>query len=148
MPVVLSDLCFSFPDGRTVLSDVSAAFGPGRTGLIGVNGSGKSTLLRLIAGELRPTSGSVTVTGGDVGYLPQNLTLDTGAAVAGLLGIAAVRDAIRAIEGGNSERGAVRRGWPRLGHRGPGQGVARPGWAWPTSASTTGWGGCPAARRS
>jgi ATPase subunit of ABC transporter with duplicated ATPase domains len=99
MSVVLSDLSFSFPNGRVLLSGLSAAFGLGRTGLIGVNGSGKSTLLRLIAGELRPAAGSVTVSG-EVGYLPQNLTLDGAATVASLLGIARVRDAIRAIEAG------------------------------------------------
>jgi ATPase subunit of ABC transporter with duplicated ATPase domains len=101
MPVVLSDLSFSWPNGRGILSDLSVAFGPGRTGLIGMNGSGKSTLLRLIAGELPPTSGSVTVTG-DVGYLPQDRTLDTEVTVAELLGIASVRDAIRAIESGST----------------------------------------------
>jgi ATPase subunit of ABC transporter with duplicated ATPase domains len=100
MSVVLSDLSFSFPNGRVVLSKLSASFNPGRTGLIGANGSGKSTLLRLIAGCLRPTSGSVTVTG-EVGYLPQNLTLDVGATVGSLLGIASVREAIRAIEAGS-----------------------------------------------
>ena len=100
MSVVLSELSFSFPNGRVVLSGLNAAFGPGRTGLIGVNGSGKSTLLRLISGELRPASGAVTVTG-EVGYLPQDLTLDTGASVASLLGIAAALEAIAAIEAGD-----------------------------------------------
>jgi ATPase subunit of ABC transporter with duplicated ATPase domains len=100
MSIVLSDLSFSLPDGRVVLSKLSAAFNPGRTGLIGANGSGKSTLLRLIAGDLRPTSGSVSA-GGEVGYLPQNLALDVDATVASLLGIDSVREAIRAIEGGS-----------------------------------------------
>ena len=99
--VVFSDLSFAWPDGRVVVSGLNASFGPGRTGLIGVNGAGKSTLLRLIAGELRPTSGSVTVAG-DIGYLPQDLTLGTEVTVAELLGITAVRDAIRAIEGGDT----------------------------------------------
>jgi ATPase subunit of ABC transporter with duplicated ATPase domains len=105
MSIVLNDLSFSFPNGRVVLSKLSASFNPGRTGLIGANGSGKSTLLRLIAGRLRPTSGSVSVTG-EVGYLPQNLTLDLDAAVVSLLGIESVRDAIRAIEAGSVDPAA------------------------------------------
>jgi ATPase subunit of ABC transporter with duplicated ATPase domains len=100
MSIVLGDLSFSVPDGSGVLSRLSGAFNPGRTGLIGANGSGKSTLLRLIAGELRPTSGSVTVTG-EVGYLPQNPALDVDATVASLLGIDAAVEAIRAIEAGS-----------------------------------------------
>ena len=35
MSVVLSDLSFSFPNGRVVLSHLSASFNAGRTGLIG-----------------------------------------------------------------------------------------------------------------
>jgi ATPase subunit of ABC transporter with duplicated ATPase domains len=103
--IVLRDLSFSWPNGRGLLSTLNSSFGPGRTGLIGMNGSGKSTLLRLIAGELRPTSGSLTVTG-HVGYLAQNRTLDTEASVAELLGIAAVRDAIRAIADGDTSAAA------------------------------------------
>jgi len=105
MSVVLSDLSYFFPNGRLILRELSASFGPGRTGLIGVNGSGKSTLLRLIAGELHPAAGSVTVSG-DVGYLPQDLTLDAGASVASLLGIAPVLDAIASIEGGDVSEAA------------------------------------------
>ena len=101
--VVLSELSFSWPNGRRVLDGLSASFSPGRTGLIGVNGAGKSTLLALIAGRLRPSSGSVTVTG-DVGYLPQTLTLDADARVASLLGIAGVLDAIDAIEAGDASQ--------------------------------------------
>ena len=51
------------------LRDVSVAVEPGEAvGLIGRNGSGKSTLLRLVAGIIRPTSGTVAV-GGRIGSL-------------------------------------------------------------------------------
>ena len=80
--IVCSDLSFSWPDGAPVLSGLTVSFGPGRTGLIGVNGSGKSTLLRLIAGELRPGSGVVRARG-EVGYLPQAITLGTRRSVSG-----------------------------------------------------------------
>ena len=99
--IVCSDLSFSWPDGVPVLSGLTASFGPGRTGLIGVNGSGKSTLLKLIAGELRPGSGTVK-THGEVGYLPQAITLGTHQSVSGLLGITAARDALHAIEAGET----------------------------------------------
>ena len=84
-----------------MLSGLTVSFGPGRTGLIGVNGSGKSTLLKLIAGELRPGSGTVK-TRGEVGYLPQAITLGTHQSVSGLLGITAARDALHAIEAGET----------------------------------------------
>jgi ATPase subunit of ABC transporter with duplicated ATPase domains len=99
--IACSDLSFSWPDGASVLSGLTASFGPGRTGLIGVNGSGKSTLLKLIAGELRPGSGVVR-TYGEVGYLPQAITLGTHQGVSGLLGITAARNALHAIEAGET----------------------------------------------
>jgi ATPase subunit of ABC transporter with duplicated ATPase domains len=99
--IVCSDLSFSWPDGASVLSGLTVSFGPGRTGLIGVNGSGKSTLLKLIAGELRPGSGAVRAQG-EVGYLPQAITLGTHQSVSGLLGITAARDALHAIEAGET----------------------------------------------
>ncbi len=97
--IVCSDLSFTWPDGSPVLSGLTASFGPGRTGLIGVNGSGKSTLLRLIAGDLRPASGTVRASG-EVGYLPQAITLGTHRSVSDLLGISAARTALHAIEAG------------------------------------------------
>jgi ATPase subunit of ABC transporter with duplicated ATPase domains len=99
--VVLTGVGFTWPDGSVALSGITAAFGPGRTGLVGSNGSGKSTLLRLIAGELRPTAGSI-VTSGEVSYLPQTLTLAGGTSVAELLGIADRVAALHAIEAGDA----------------------------------------------
>ncbi|MYS81907.1 ABC-F family ATP-binding cassette domain-containing protein [Embleya scabrispora] len=99
MSIVCTDLGFAWPDGGTLFDDFQMAVGPGRTGLVGLNGAGKSTLLRLMAGHLAPTRGSVRVTG-EIGYLPQDLTLDTTARVDSVLGIAAQRAALHAVEAG------------------------------------------------
>ncbi|MEU5251277.1 ABC-F family ATP-binding cassette domain-containing protein [Streptomyces longwoodensis] len=98
--IACTSLSFAWPDGTAVLDGLDVSFGPGRTGLVGVNGSGKSTLLKLIAGELTPVDGSVRVAG-DIGYLPQNVTLDTRLRVDQALGIAGRRAALHAIEAGD-----------------------------------------------
>ncbi|MFJ7042970.1 ABC-F family ATP-binding cassette domain-containing protein [Streptomyces sp. NPDC101112] len=100
LSLTCTSLSFAWPDGTPVFEDLQIAFGPGRTGLVGVNGSGKSTLLKLIAGELTPADGTVRVAG-EVGYLPQNVTLDTALRVDEALGIAATRAALHAIEAGD-----------------------------------------------
>ncbi|WP_243057129.1 ABC-F family ATP-binding cassette domain-containing protein [Nocardioides sp. SR21] len=100
--IAASGLTFAWPDGTPALSNLDLLVGPGRSGLVGTNGAGKSTLLRLVAGELQPTSGHVTVAG-EVGYLPQDLTLDVDQPVEDFLGIGAVRRAIRAVEGGDAD---------------------------------------------
>jgi manganese/iron transport system ATP-binding protein/manganese/zinc/iron transport system ATP- binding protein len=69
---------------RPALTDVSLSVQPGSLlAVIGPNGAGKSTLLKVIAGVLRPWSGSVTVLGGKPGasarriaYLPQAEVVD------------------------------------------------------------------------
>ncbi|MFF3985798.1 ABC-F family ATP-binding cassette domain-containing protein [Streptomyces sp. NPDC001797] len=102
--LTITSLSFAWPDGSPVFDGLDISFGPGRTGLVGVNGSGKSTLLKLVAGELTPAEGSVKVTG-EVGHLPQNVTLDTALRVEEVLGIATRRAALHAIEAGDaSER--------------------------------------------
>jgi len=45
------------------LNDVSCQVGPGLTALLGMNGAGKSTLMRLVTGQLKPTTGEVSVFG-------------------------------------------------------------------------------------
>ena len=53
------------PDGRVLLDDVSFRVGEGtKAALVGANGAGKTTLLRVVAGDLRPTSGTVARSGG------------------------------------------------------------------------------------
>ncbi|MFD3558397.1 ABC-F family ATP-binding cassette domain-containing protein [Streptomyces sp. NPDC058686] len=98
--ITCTSLTYAWPDGTRVFDDLQAAFGPGRTGLIGLNGAGKSTLLKLIAGELTPADGAVKVQG-EIGYLPQSVTLDTSLRVDEALGIARARAALHAIEAGD-----------------------------------------------
>ncbi len=48
--------------GRTLIDDASAAIMDGwRVGVVGLNGTGKSTLFRMIAGELAPDGGDITL---------------------------------------------------------------------------------------
>ncbi len=63
---------------KTVLDNVTLTLQLGnRMGLVGVNGSGKSTLLKIIAGEMAPDSGSVTLMkGARVGVLTQHADIE------------------------------------------------------------------------
>ncbi|SFK64653.1 ABC-F family ATP-binding cassette domain-containing protein [Amycolatopsis sacchari] len=99
-PIVVSGLSFSWPDDTPVFDQLSVTVPDGRTGLVAPNGAGKTTLLRLIAGELRPAAGSVSVDG-LLGYLPQNLPLTGEPSVAEVLGIEPVLRALAAVESGD-----------------------------------------------
>ncbi|MEU5619373.1 ATP-binding cassette domain-containing protein [Streptomyces sp. NPDC047802] len=100
--ILCSSLSFAWPDGSEVFDGFQLTVGGGRTGLIGLNGCGKSTLLRLIAGELDPTDGHIR-TAGDIGHLPQDITLDTALRVDQVLGVATARAALLAIEAGDAD---------------------------------------------
>ncbi|WP_369182322.1 ribosomal protection-like ABC-F family protein [Streptomyces sp. Y1] len=98
--VVCSNVSFAWPDDTPVFHDLSFTVPAGRTGLVAPNGSGKSTLLKLIAGELRPATGSVTVTG-RLGHLRQSLPLSADLTVAEVLDVAGIIRAIDAVESGD-----------------------------------------------
>jgi len=72
---------------RTVLNAASFSLPAGlKVGLTGENGSGKSTILRLIAGELAPDDGLVTVPADGLTYVPQHATaLDAPSALSAVL---------------------------------------------------------------
>ncbi len=99
--IVCSHLSFSWPGETPLFEELSFTVGDGHTGLVAPNGAGKSTLLKLIAGEYRPSTGSVTVDG-TVGYLPQTLPFAAERTVADVLGVAAVLDALSALAGGDA----------------------------------------------
>jgi ABC-2 type transport system ATP-binding protein len=68
-------ICKSF-GRRRVLSGLDLDVEPGElVAVVGENGTGKTTLLRILAGDLRPETGSVTI-GGRPGYCPQAVVLD------------------------------------------------------------------------
>jgi len=59
---------------RTLFQGVDLTVAPGDViGVVGANGAGKSTLLRILAGDIEPLDGSVSLAPGDafVGWLPQ-----------------------------------------------------------------------------
>jgi phospholipid/cholesterol/gamma-HCH transport system ATP-binding protein len=61
--VEIRDLQFSFGD-RSILSGLQMEFPRGKVvAIMGGSGSGKTTILRLIGGQLKPQSGSITVDG-------------------------------------------------------------------------------------
>jgi putative ABC transport system ATP-binding protein len=68
--MVASDVCKSFGEGALrsfVIRNVQFAIEPGELGLLmGPSGSGKTTLISIMAGMLRPTSGSVQLCGEEI----------------------------------------------------------------------------------
>jgi ATPase subunit of ABC transporter with duplicated ATPase domains len=99
--ITLDSLSFSAPDGRSLFDNLTLAFADERTGLVGRNGAGKTSLLRLIAGELIPAAGAVTVRG-RLGWLRQALAPPPGATVADLMGVAKGLARLRRIEAGEA----------------------------------------------
>lgn len=86
--VVIDNISKNFgPNAPPVLSDISAMIPKGKiVGIAGPDGAGKTTLIRLIAGLLKPSSGTITIAGYDtikdaqqihelIGYMPQKFGL-------------------------------------------------------------------------
>ncbi len=74
--IELTDVSVALPGGWTLFEGVSFRVPDGQhAALIGANGIGKSTLLRIIAGEDRPTAGTIRVDG-RVGLMRQFIGSD------------------------------------------------------------------------
>lgn len=70
--ITLSNLSWSTPDGRPLFSNIDLSFGSERAGLVGRNGVGKTTILKLVAGQIPPQTGSVSVHG-RIGVMHQSV---------------------------------------------------------------------------
>jgi len=87
---------------RTLFEGLDLTVAPGDViGVVGANGAGKSTLLRILAGDLDPLEGAVSVAPADafVGWLPQEHERVPGETVAAYVARrAGCADATRAME--------------------------------------------------
>ncbi|KAB1082941.1 ABC-F family ATP-binding cassette domain-containing protein [Neorhizobium galegae] len=103
MPSIpLANLSWSTPDGRPLFSNLNLSFGPERAGLVGRNGVGKTTLLKLIAGELTPASGTVSVSG-SLGVLRQSVQVAPGDTIADLFGTREALAVLARAEAGEAD---------------------------------------------
>lgn len=80
--ITVNDISVHF-GGTTLFSDVSFAINENdKIALMGKNGAGKSTLLKIIAGQSKPSTGSISAPKEAViAYLPQHLLTKDGATV-------------------------------------------------------------------
>ena len=80
--ITVNDISVHF-GGTTLFSDVSFAINENdKIALMGKNGAGKSTLLKIIAGQSKPSSGTISAPKDTVvAYLPQHLLTTDGATV-------------------------------------------------------------------
>ena len=96
VPEIVADhISFAYPGQQEpVLQDFSCRFAPGElTVIAGPTGIGKSTLIRLILGLLKPSEGSITISGHPAGaalrenfmYIPQGNSLLSGTIRSNLL---------------------------------------------------------------
>ncbi|MBX4956933.1 ABC-F family ATP-binding cassette domain-containing protein [Rhizobium lentis] len=99
--ITLSQISWAAPDGRSLFSDLDLSFGTERTGLVGRNGVGKTTLLKLVAGDIRPQSGSVSING-SLGVLRQSVQVAAEETIADLFGVTRALALLRRAEAGEA----------------------------------------------
>lgn len=85
----VSNLCYSYNNEDLILNNINFTLNKGESlGVLGPNGGGKSTLMKIIAGLIKPQSGSICFKGIEattlsqypyhfLSYVPQNQELNT-----------------------------------------------------------------------
>lgn len=99
--VSLNQLSFQFANGETIFNALNLQFDHVPTAIVGRNGVGKSLLARLIAGQLQPTSGSVS-SAVPVMYVSQTFLGAPSQTVADATGTACVLEALQRLNHGNA----------------------------------------------
>ncbi|OWV74792.1 ABC transporter [Rhizobium sp. R339] len=99
--ITLSHISWAAPDGRPLFSDLDLSFGAERTGLVGRNGVGKTTLLKLVSGDIRPQSGTISVSG-SLGVLRQSVQIAADETIADLFGVAEALAVLSRAEAGEA----------------------------------------------
>ena len=93
------NLSYNLPGAAPLFQNITFTVNYGdKTALIGNNGAGKSTLAQIMAGLLKPSSGTVTV-GANLFYLPQ-FTLSLSGYAKSLLDVKGKVAALEAVENG------------------------------------------------
>ncbi|MBN9085270.1 MAG: ABC-F family ATP-binding cassette domain-containing protein [Reyranella sp.] len=100
--IALANLSWSTPEGRLLLSNISLSFIAERAGLVGRNGAGKTTLLKLIAGDLVPQAGRVSVNG-TLGVLRQAVQVGADETVADLFDVRPALALLERAEAGEAD---------------------------------------------
>lgn len=91
------------------------------TGIIGPNGAGKTTLFNVIAGQLKPTAGSVTFAGTEIAGMAPDKVCRLGISrtyqsVRPFLGLSVFNNVRVALEYGGSHSGSISGGGKRRSH--------------------------------
>lgn len=73
LPIQIQELCFSYPGCGKIIENLSLSLiSDEKLAIVGKNGAGKTTILKLMAGKLKPVSGSIILgSKTKVGYYTQ-----------------------------------------------------------------------------
>lgn len=100
--ILIQNINYKTADNKSIIKDLTVSFGQHKTAIVGRNGIGKSTLLKLMMGEIKPSSGSIHLSG-TLSYFPQNFTPYLEQTVIEILGVAKKLAALYNIEKGSMD---------------------------------------------